>query len=104
MEALGREWLTLVLRSISCYCKPVTPSPGKSTMPDSNNPPSDKISLSAEIVAAYVTHNSVIPGGLPALIESVHGALTNLGRVAATPKAEPLVPAVSVRKSITPEY
>lgn len=28
----------------------------------------------------------------------------NLGGVTATPKAEPPVPAVSVRKSITPEY
>jgi len=73
-------------------------------MPDSNTPPSDKISLSADIVAAYVSHNSVTPGGLPALIESVHLALTNLGGVTATPKAESLAPAVSVRKSITPEY
>ena len=73
-------------------------------MPDLNNPPSDKISLSAEIVAAYVSHNSVIPGGLPALIELVHAALSNLGAVTVTSEPEPLVPAVSVRKSIKPEY
>jgi predicted transcriptional regulator len=73
-------------------------------MTNSNLDPSDKVTLSAEIVAAYVTHNSVTLSGLPALIESVHLALTNLGGVTATPKAEPLVPAVSVRKSITPEY
>jgi predicted transcriptional regulator len=73
-------------------------------MANSNLDPSDSVSLSAKIVAAYVTHNSVTVSGLPALIESVHGALTNLGRVAVAPKAEPLVPAVSVRKSITPEY
>ena len=48
-------------------------------MANSNVDPSDKISLSAEIVAAYVTHNSVPSGGLPALIEAVHGALSNLG-------------------------
>jgi predicted transcriptional regulator len=71
-------------------------------MANSNTP--DKVSMAAEIVAAYVSHNSVTPGGLPALIESVHGALTNLGAVAATPKPEPLVPAVSVKKSITPDY
>ena len=69
-----------------------------------NTTPSDKVSLSAEIVAAYVSHNSVTPGGLPALIESVHGALTNLGAVEAAPKPEPLVPAVSIRRSITPDY
>ena len=73
-------------------------------MANSNLDPPDEVTLSAEIVAAYVTHNSVTPSGLPALIESVHLALTNLGGVTATPKAEPLVPAVSVRKSITPEY
>ena len=37
-------------------------------MGNSNLDPSDKVSLSAEIVAAYVTHNSVTPSGLPALI------------------------------------
>ena len=65
---------------------------------------SDKVSLSAEIVAAYVSHNSVTPGGLPALIESVHGALANLGAETTAPEPQPLVPAVSIRKSIRPEY
>ncbi len=65
---------------------------------------SDNVSMAAEIVAAYVAHNSVISSGLPALIESVHGALTNLGAVTVAPQRDPLVPAVSVRKSITPEY
>ena len=73
-------------------------------MANSNLDQSDKVSLSAEIVAAYVTHNSVTPSGLPALLESVHAALTNLGAVEAAPKPEPLVPAVSIRKSVTPEY
>ena len=73
-------------------------------MANSSTVPSAKISLSADIVAAYVSHNSVTPGGLPALFESVHSALTNLGAVEAIPQTEALVPAVSVRKSITPEY
>jgi predicted transcriptional regulator len=51
-----------------------------------------------------VTHNSVPPGGLAALIESVHGALTNLGAVEAAPQTEALVPAVPIRKSITPGF
>jgi predicted transcriptional regulator len=76
----------------------------ESKMPDSSTPPSDKISLSAEIVAAYVSHNSVTPGGLAGLIESVHGALTSLGAVTAAPEPTPLVPAVSIRKSINPDY
>jgi predicted transcriptional regulator len=70
----------------------------------SNNALSDTISLSADIVAAYVSRNSVTPGGLPGLIESIHSALTSLGAVEAVPKTEVLVPAVPVRKSITPGF
>jgi predicted transcriptional regulator len=73
-------------------------------MPNLKTAPSDKVSMAAEIVAAYVSHNSVTPGGLPALIESVHGALMNLGVPAAVPEPKPLVPAVSIRKSINPDY
>jgi predicted transcriptional regulator len=73
-------------------------------MSNSNSASPDKVSLSADIVAAYVTHNSVPPGGLPALIESVHGALSRLGAAEAVPKAEVLVPAVPIRKSITPGF
>ena len=73
-------------------------------MADSNSASSHKISLSADIVAAYVTHNSVPPGGLPALIESVHSALTRLGAVEAVPEPEALLPAVPIRKSITPGF
>jgi predicted transcriptional regulator len=74
---------------------------GGKQMPSSS---SDKISLSADIVAAYVSRNSVTPGGLPALIKLVHSALTSLGAVEAVPKPEVLVPAVPVRKSITPGF
>jgi predicted transcriptional regulator len=76
----------------------------ESKMSNSNTASPDKVSLSADIVAAYVSRNSVTPGGLPALIESVHSALTNLGAVEAVPQAEPLVPAVPIRKSITPGF
>jgi predicted transcriptional regulator len=73
-------------------------------MSNSNTASLDKVSLAADIVSAYVSRNSVTPGGLPALIESVHSALTNLGAVEPVHQAEPLVPAVSIRKSITPGF
>ena len=73
-------------------------------MANSNTASSNKISLSADIVAAYVSRNSVTPVGLPALIESVHGALLKLGAVETVPKTEALVPAVPIRKSITPGF
>jgi predicted transcriptional regulator len=73
-------------------------------MPNSNTSSSDKTSLSADIVAAYVSHNAVAPVGLPALIESVHSAITSLGVIEAIPKTEALIPAVPIRKSITPGF
>ena len=73
-------------------------------MANLNTASSNKISLSADIVAAYVSRNSVTPVGLAALIESVHGALSKLGVVEAGPKTEALVPAAPIRKSITPSF
>ena len=63
------------------------------------------IATTAEIVAAYVSRNSVPVADLPNLIRSIHTSLSTLGAAPAaeTPSA-PLVPAISVRKSITDEY
>ena len=69
---------------------------GGKQMANSNTASSNKISLSADIVPAYVSRNSVTPVGLPALIESVHGALSKLGAVEAAPNTEALAPAVQL--------
>lgn len=61
------------------------------------------ITLTADIVAAHVSNNTVAVSDLPVLIANVHNALANLG----TPVIEPEVkqePAVSVRASIKPDY
>lgn len=63
---------------------------------------------SAEIVAAYVTHNALSPSDLPVLLRSVHSALTAIGSATAA-SAEPTLPergdpAVSIKKSIAPDY
>jgi predicted transcriptional regulator len=63
-----------------------------------------EIGLAADIVAAYVSHNSVPSGDLAALISSVHATLTKLGADTAAPEAEALVPAVAIKKSVTPGY
>ena len=62
--------------------------------------------LTAEVVAAYVANNRVSVAELPDLIASIHGSLNLLGQPAAAPAKEPvaLVPAVPVKKSITPDY
>jgi predicted transcriptional regulator len=58
--------------------------------------------LAAGIVAAYVQHNALPAADLPGLIASVHGALAGLAQPAA-PVAEPLIPPVPIRKTVTPD-
>ena len=66
---------------------------------------SQSIELAAQIVAAFVANNSLPIAELPALIQSTHAALE---RAASGLNAEPAVekkePAVSVRKSVTPDF
>ena len=61
------------------------------------------ITLTADIVAAHVSNNSVAVNDLPTLITNVHTALASLGTPTATPIAKQ-EPAVSVRASIKPDY
>lgn len=61
------------------------------------------ITLTADIVAAHVSNNSVAVSDLPTLIQNVHGALASLGGTAA-PMMEKKEPAVSIRSSIKPDY
>lgn len=62
------------------------------------------IELTANIVSAYVSNNSVAAADIPALINQVHNALTRVSGGQSDVPAEPLRPAVPVKKSITPEY
>jgi len=65
--------------------------------------PLDFASITADIVSSYVANNSVHRGDLPTVIASVHAALLGL----TTPKQEESdkpQPAVSIRKSITPDF
>ena len=66
--------------------------------------PGNYIELTADIVSAYVSTNSVPAGEMPALIDQVHQALVRVGGGPIESSAEPLKPAVSVKRSITPEY
>jgi len=61
------------------------------------------ITLTADIVAAHVSNNSVAVNDLPTLISNVHNALAALGSPAAAPEIKQ-EPAVSVRSSIKPDY
>ncbi|WP_114393082.1 MucR family transcriptional regulator [Oleisolibacter albus] len=64
---------------------------------------SDLVGLTAKIISAYVSNNPVEPAALPDAIQAVHIALANLGKEP-EPVAEPLVPAVPIKKSVTPSH
>ena len=62
------------------------------------------ITLTADIVAAHVSNNSVAVNDLPLLIANVHGALTKLGGETPVQPEAKQEPAVTVRQSIKPDY
>jgi len=65
----------------------------------------DLIDETSDIVSAYLSHNPMQPANIPELIAEVHRALHTAAKNAAPkPPAENLVPAVPVKKSITPEH
>ena len=63
------------------------------------------IELTADIVAAYVSTNSIAADDLTALIRDVHSALRRSATGSVAPEEpEPPKPAVSVKKSLTADY
>lgn len=78
-------------------------SPDKRHIMTDTNLNETLITLTADIVAAHVSNNSVAVGDLPQLIANVHGALTKLGAPEPIMVAAP-EPAVSIRASIKPDY
>ena len=65
---------------------------------------SNLIDLAADIVSAYVSNNAVASQDLPVLISQVYGALQKTNHGEPEPEPEPLKPAVSVKKSVTPDH
>lgn len=61
------------------------------------------IALTADIVAAHVSNNSVAVNDLPQLIQNVHGALSGLATSQNAPEARP-EPKVPIRSSVKPDY
>lgn len=63
------------------------------------------IELTANIVSAYLSNNPTPAAEIPNLISQVHGALVRVssGRAETAP-LEPAKPAVSLKKSIAPDY
>jgi predicted transcriptional regulator len=64
----------------------------------------DLLKLATEIVAAYVSNNPVPVSELPAMIKSVHATLGGLSSGTAADIQTAQKPAVTVKKSVTPEF
>ena len=61
------------------------------------------LTLTADIVAAHVSNNSVAVNDLPNLIQNVHSALATISPGSSAPEPRP-EPKVSIRASIKPDY
>ena len=74
-------------------------------MSEQQTPP-NYIELAADLVSAFVSNNPVPAAELPALIGTVHAALTKTANGSSQqPTEEPKkAPAVSVKKSVQPDY
>ncbi len=62
------------------------------------------VELAADVVAAYVSNNTVTMTELPSLIAQVHKALLATATGSVEKPVEAQVPAVSIKKSIQPDY
>ena len=71
-------------------------------MDDANR--SDLVQLTAGIVSAYVSNNTVVASDLPGIIGDVHDALSKASQRIGTSEREELRPAVALKKSVTPDY
>ena len=64
----------------------------------------DLTSYATDIVSAYVAHNAIGADKLPELIGSVYAALSRASVHGVEPEKPELIPAISVKKSVTPDY
>lgn len=72
---------------------------------DANSRHEMLMGLTAEVVAAYVSNNSVPAADLAALISNVHAALGNMGGpVEPAPVLEKQKPAVNPKRSVHEDY
>ncbi len=62
------------------------------------------VEITADIVSAYVSNNSIVASDLPGLINDVCEALAKAAVKSAVPVKEELKPAVAIRSSVTPDH
>lgn len=64
----------------------------------------DLQAFTAKVVSSYVGNNVVSVADIPALIQAVQAAFQRLGDDSAPAARDEQVPAVPIKKSVTPEY
>jgi predicted transcriptional regulator len=66
--------------------------------------PQGLVELTAKIVSAYVSNNTIVAGELPQLINDTHAALSRATGNSVAPEREELKPKVPVKKSVMPDH
>ncbi|MDX2103514.1 MAG: transcriptional regulator [Alphaproteobacteria bacterium] len=74
------------------------------TTDQKSTPHGELLRMTTDVVAAYLGNNAVGADQIPDVINTVFSSLRDVGGTVAEPKAEPLKPAVPVRKSVMPDY
>ncbi|HEY4070115.1 MAG TPA: MucR family transcriptional regulator [Sphingomicrobium sp.] len=72
-------------------------------MADNGGADDTLLTLTADIVAAHVSNNSVAVNDLPNLIQNVHAALSSIFQSSSAPEPKP-EPKVSIRSSVKPDF
>lgn len=62
------------------------------------------LKMTVEIVAAYVSNNDVNSALVPEIINSIYSSLNSLNSQSSKKANDALKPAISIRRSITPDY
>jgi predicted transcriptional regulator len=64
----------------------------------------DLVTMTADVVAAYVAQNTLPSSELPALIQQIHMTLQQVASGVQHAPDQPLTPAVPIKKSVTRDY
>jgi predicted transcriptional regulator len=64
----------------------------------------DAIQVTTDLVAAYVSKNPISASDLPGVISSVYATIVGLSAPTLEPEGGKPVPAVPIKKSVTPDY
>lgn len=76
----------------------------KGTEPMENETPAGLIELTAKIVSAFVSNNTVSAGDLPQLINDTHAALSRATGGVVLPERDDQKPKVAIKKSVMPDF